>query len=71
MLLQLSAFSIHGTKIPMDEALQSHGFLRRYEIPAAAKPTIRRELRQIGVRRSTIFPDLENLAAEQSGAPYS
>ena len=35
-----------------------------YEIPAAAKEVMRLELHMLGIRRSSLFPDLENLALE-------
>jgi len=70
MMLQLSGFTIHGTKEPLDQTPRRDEFLLRYEISAAAKPVIKRELRRCGIRRSTLFPDLENLASDLAEAPF-
>jgi hypothetical protein len=35
-------------------------------VPAATKARLRQDLRQIGISRSYLFPDLENLAVELS-----
>lgn len=46
----------------LEERPGSKRYLEKLLIPAAAKTDIRNELAYLGVRRRTLFPDLENLA---------
>lgn len=62
--VQLSAFTIHGNKKPLDEHEENKRFLMKFEIPAESKRTLRLELFAFGVRESHIFPDLDHLANE-------
>lgn len=62
MMLQQGTSTLHRVNTPLDE-IQGHGcFLRRFEIPAAAKIGIRAHLRRLGIREATLFPELEHLA---------
>jgi hypothetical protein len=67
MLVQSSAFTVHATSEPLDGLPAASEYVAKYEIPAGAKVRLRHQLRLLGVRRSTLFPDLENLARELSG----
>jgi len=67
MLVQLSAFTIHTTPDALDATPGAPEYLVRYEIPADQKKRLLHQLRLTGIRRSTLFPDLENLARELSG----
>ena len=64
MLVQLSTHTIHGS----DRALETHEhrgrFLMRWVVPATAKSRLRTELDLLGIRTSTVFPDLEHLSKE-------
>ena len=62
--VQLSVFSIHGDKTPLNEHDDSGLFLTRFEIPAISKKVLRLELLALGIRESNIFPDLDHLADE-------
>jgi hypothetical protein len=64
ILNQLGVFTVHGMRTPLDDHPHASEFLRMYEIPAAAKEVMRLELHMLGIRRSSLFPDLENLALE-------
>jgi FRG domain len=64
MHAQLSTFTVHGSSAPLEGALASDSYLRRFEIPAAAKSSLREELYALGMRPSTLFPDLVHLAAD-------
>jgi hypothetical protein len=70
MLAQLTAFTVHSSPRPLEEAPDHIRFLRRIEIPEKAKAELRWELGQMGVRRSTLFPDLHNLALELKERRY-
>jgi hypothetical protein len=64
MMMQLAAFTIHGTPEPLELRIDSTTFLVRITIPAADKPALQQDLGILGLRRSTLFPDLQNLARE-------
>jgi hypothetical protein len=60
----MSRFTLHSRRIALESARESEVWLRRYEIPKKAKTKIRNQLSALGIRRSNMFPDLENLAIE-------
>ncbi len=66
MLAQLTALSIHTCSNPLDSLEGHERFLMRFEVPGDLREALRMELWHHGVRRSTLFPDLANLAAELS-----
>jgi len=64
MLVQLSAFTIHGTAKPLENLDNNDKFLIKFVIPASAKVGLWEELFRLGIRESNLFPDLEHLAQE-------
>ncbi len=64
MLAQMSRFTLHSNRDPLDLMPDCANWLRRYIIPKDAKATIRKQLPAFGIRRSNLFPDLVNLATE-------
>lgn len=65
MVAQLSRFTIHGHEArPMDVQVSGDRWLRRYQIAPDAKKRLRRMLWLLGMRRSVLFPDLDNLALD-------
>jgi hypothetical protein len=70
MLLQLAAFTIHNTQCGLDDDPKAETFLAKILISSAAKHALRDQLWALGIRRSTLFPDLDNLAAELSELTY-
>lgn len=70
MLLQISRFTIHGLKDPLESLGNAEQFLVKFVIPAAAKPTIGACLYDLGIRLSGLFPDLEHLARDILGRKY-
>lgn len=64
MMTQLSVFTIHDEPVPLEDAPYAAGLLRTYEIPSATKEAITSELADLGVNQSTLFPDLDHLAAD-------
>jgi hypothetical protein len=64
LLLQHGRFTLHGSDHPLDEHEKRAEFLRKITIPAIAKQSIRRQLSWIGIRGSTLFPDLGSLARD-------
>ena len=64
MLAQMSRFTLHSRRTALESARENEVWLRRYVIPKNAKAKIRAQLSALGIRRSNLFPDLENLAGE-------
>ena len=68
MANQASQFTIHGKdKISMCDMGLGGGILQKYIIAKEAIDDLNRELRLLGITRSTLFPDLDGLAEELSG----
>jgi hypothetical protein len=70
MALQLGVFTIHGTPVPLEQHRSASVFLRKLVVPAGSKKRIRAFLWHLGIRRSNLFPDLENLAIELSDLDF-
>ena len=64
MLVQLSAFTVHGVSTPLEDLPHQEKFLMKFVVPKEAKPSLRSALTLIGIRESCLFPDLEHLAKE-------
>ncbi len=64
MAAQLGNYTIHGGREPLETHPASSQFLARVLIPATAHDKIRADLSVSGMRLSSIFPDLSNLAME-------
>jgi hypothetical protein len=62
MLLQLSRFTVHDSKTAIEALIDDDRVLRKYTIPKGAKGRMAAELEALGLRRSSLFPDLETLA---------
>lgn len=65
---QLGTFTIHHANSTPLENYEDHSHVWRFTVPAEAKAAIRSELRRIGIMEMTLFPELDNLAAEAAGA---
>jgi hypothetical protein len=63
-VVQFSAFTIHGSSVPINRMEGANKYLVKYEIPAGAKPGMLQALELLGIRRSFLFPDLEHLVAD-------
>ena len=64
MMLQQSAFTIHGKGRTLTRSRKTARVLARLVIPADRKEGIRQSLSRIGIRRSSLFPDLVSLASD-------
>lgn len=65
IMQQLGFFTIHGSASePLEKAPNHNYFLLEITIPATEKNNIRNQLRYLGITRSYLFPDLDNLARE-------
>ena len=63
MQAQSAAFTIHGGNHPLENMTNNENFLMNFEIPSDAKADLKEELFLLGIKRSYLFPDLENLAS--------
>jgi hypothetical protein len=64
---QQGSFTIHANEYDLAGLSYDSPELpwrRAFKIPASAKPTLRDMLEYIGIRRSTLFPDLASLAED-------
>jgi len=62
--LQSSTFTVHGSPTPLEQGEKNEDYLLRFLVPPKAKIVIARQLERCGIMRSTLFPDLENLARD-------
>jgi hypothetical protein len=70
MLVQHTAFTIHGPPRPLEDLDNSSDFLRKITISATSKARMVAELDRIGINYSTLFPDLDHLARYISGLAF-
>jgi FRG domain len=70
-MVQQSAFTIHGRLEPLEMRSDCEQFLMRIRIPFAFKRGLRQVLALYGINKSSLFPDLENLASELSQLDFS
>lgn len=64
LLMQLSVFTLHGNNKLMTELPGADKFFIKFKIPKKSKNNLKKELKQLGIRLSNIFPDLDNLAKD-------
>ena len=64
MMVQLSEFTLHGVPTPIEELPNKEIFLMQFIVPKAAKSGLKALLNAFGISESSLFPDLEHLAAE-------
>lgn len=65
---QLGTFTIHHLNPTPLEDYEDQSHIWRFRIPATQKSSIRSELRRIGIKESTLFPELDNVADEAAAA---
>ena len=71
MLVQLATHTVHGSGRALETHEHRDKFLMKWVVPAAAKSQLRADLALLGIRTSTVFPDLEYLAKELTESKYS
>lgn len=64
MAAQLGNYSLHGSRVPLNKIAGAEDSLGCIHISPEAIDHLRRDLLITGLRRSTLFPDLANLASE-------
>jgi hypothetical protein len=71
MLIQQSAFTIHGDATPLESTKGAGTFAHKLLLPAAAKELLRLQLRLLGFSLHTLFPDLEHLARDLTDLDFN
>ena len=64
VLAQQSVFTVHGKRTALNKLPNKDEFLLRIEIPSKQKLECRAYLQKLGIRCSSLFPDLEHLAKD-------
>ena len=62
MLLQQSAFTIHGSPKPLETFDGFEKYLLKFLVPPEIKSKLLSTLDALGINESTLFPELEHLA---------
>ncbi|MCH7915674.1 MAG: FRG domain-containing protein [Deltaproteobacteria bacterium] len=70
MMVQLSGFTIHGSREPLDNLAKNEQFLAKYEILAKSKAKIKDQLGMVGIMEANLFPDLDHLASDLASRTY-
>ncbi|GAB6142144.1 hypothetical protein JCM14076_28730 [Methylosoma difficile] len=66
MAAQLGNYTIHGDRNALEVHPKAENFLAKIVIPSNAHDKVRADLSVSGMRLSSLFPDLSNLAKEIS-----
>ncbi|MBI3410888.1 MAG: FRG domain-containing protein [Planctomycetes bacterium] len=69
MTVQQGAYTIHGDNTPLEDRGNADKYLVKLVIPEQARATFSEELRILGIRRASLFPDLHNLAIDLANDP--
>jgi len=73
MLLQHAVFTIHGSRKPLEHHKHAESLLIKFSIEEPFKERLYEMLCNLGVHRSTLFPDLDRLSQsieEFEGPPF-
>jgi hypothetical protein len=70
-MMQQAAFTIHGIEMPINSLPEAASFLRTVRIPRESKESLLHAITLLGVRGSSLFPDLQNLAEELKGITFT
>jgi hypothetical protein len=70
MVMQHSAFTLHGDRTPLEDHPGHEKFLKRITIPAEKKRRLYDGLRFAGIREFPLFPDLDGLARDLESWPW-
>jgi len=71
MLAQFASFTVHSTTSCVAGELRALGVCESFDIPASAKPRMLAVLGDMGIRLSTLFPEVANLAREVAGLSFT
>jgi hypothetical protein len=64
LMVQISEFTLSGYDVALEDLDKSAQFIIKFRVDQETKVALRGELKRLGIRLSSIFPDLEHLAEE-------
>ena len=64
MVVQRSAFTIHGSDSPLDQNDKWETYVRSFVIPAEYRKRLAAEIMMLGFSELALFPDLEHLSRD-------
>lgn len=64
LMVQMSAFTLNGYNVALENLEHSNDFVLKFRVSRKSKEHLLGELKRLGIRLSSIFPDLEHLAEE-------
>lgn len=70
LMVQLSVFTLHGTRKLLEDNPAHEDFILKFTIPSDSKASLREQLKHLGIRESSIFPDLEHLAKDVASTRF-
>lgn len=70
MLMQQGTFTFHGAKTPLEDHPDAGSFMARIEIPEEWRVPLEARLHIAGIRRSSLYPDLANLAKDLASGDW-
>uniref|UniRef100_E6PX38 FRG domain-containing protein n=1 Tax=mine drainage metagenome TaxID=410659 RepID=E6PX38_9ZZZZ len=62
VVAQSGRFTLHSCEQAIESLADKDRYLRKFLIPASSKPTIRQRLKDLGIQKWDLFPDLQALA---------
>ncbi len=70
LTIQLSVFTLHSKNTSIEKIKNHDSFLYKFKIDKNSKKKIRKELKYLGIRESSLYPDLEHLALDVSRSKF-
>jgi hypothetical protein len=62
IVAQSGRFTLHSCEQAIESLNDKNQYLRKFLIPTSLKPMIRQRLKDLGIQRWSLFPDLQALA---------
>ena len=70
LMVQLSVFTVHGSSLSLDDVQGNVSFLIKYKIQSEAKRLLKDQFKYLGIRESSLYPDLEHLAKDTAALRF-
>lgn len=64
LMVQMSEFTLNGYDVALEDLSRSREFLMKFRVASESKYELRKDLKRLGIRLSSVYPDLEHLAEE-------
>jgi hypothetical protein len=70
LMVQLSVFTVHGSSLSLDDVQGNVSFLKKYKIQAEAKRLLKNQFKYLGIRESSLYPDIDHLAKDTAALRF-